>query len=504
MSGSLPAKRLTLRAQPAAAPPAAGSLYAEHVKIYPRAVQGRYRSLKWALLLVCLGLYYTMPWIRWDRGPGAPDQALLIDMTAPRAYFFNVEIWPQEVYFLTGLLVLGAIALFLVTALFGRLWCGYACPQTVWTDLFMLVERWIEGDRGARIRLDHEPLSLNKALRKTGKHAAWLLIALATGGAWALYFNDAPQFVVAFLSGIATATQYFFVGLFTTTTYVLAGWAREQVCIYMCPWPRFQAAMLDSQSLVVSYQAWRGEQRGMSKAGPPPAGKGDCIDCGQCVAVCPTGIDIRDGLQLECIGCGLCIDACNDIMTRLSRPDHLIRFDTEANLLARTDGGRVPWQPIRPRTLVYATALLLVSAIMLAGLLTRTTLEINVLRDRAPLFVTLSGGDIRNGYTLKILNKRREELDFLLSATGIPGLALQVQNAVPTAAGAPALLHAEPDTVATFRIFLTAPRSSLNAASLPVHLHLQEAGSGDSDQYDAVFIGPPITNPNATSREPGT
>ena len=404
------------------------SLYAEHVKVYPKAIKGKYRSLKWSVLIFCLSLYYLAPWLRWDRGPGAPDQAILIDMGAPRAYLFDIEIWPQEVYFITGLLVLGALGLFLVTSMFGRLWCGYACPQTVWTDLYMLVERWIEGDRGARIRLDKSPMSANKFLRKTVKHAVWLLIALATGGAWALYFDDAPSFLGKFFTGEASIPQYVSVGLLTATTYVLAGWAREQVCTYMCPWPRFQAAMLDDQSMVVTYERWRGEKRGPHKAGTSWEGRGDCIDCGQCVTVCPTGIDIRDGLQLECIGCGLCIDACNEIMTKVGRPQNLITFDTEARQRARAAGGRAKWKLVRPRTVIYAAVLCLVAALMLVGLLMRTTVEVNVLRDRAPLFVTLSDGSIRNGYTFKVLNKRREDVDFLLTLKGLPGGQLAVQD----------------------------------------------------------------------------
>src|SRR5690606_3240611 len=291
--------------------------------------------IKWAVLTFCLVIYYGLPWLRWDRGPGAPDQALLLDMSGPRGYFFNIEIWPQEVYYITGLLIVGALALFLATALFGRVWCGYACPQTVWTDLFMLVERWIEGDRNARMRLDRQPTSAAKVLRKSAKHAVWLLIAAATGGAWIMYFQDAPTVVREIFTGSASGATYFFFGLFTLTTYGLAGWAREQVCTYMCPWPRLQAAMQDEHSLIVTYQGWRGETRGKHKAGQSWEGRGDCIDCGACFHVCPTGIDIRNGPQLECIGCGLCIDACDDVMGKVGRPLRLIDFVSLENLQNR-------------------------------------------------------------------------------------------------------------------------------------------------------------------------
>ncbi len=275
-----------------AGPPERRSLFKTREKVYPKAVSGRFRRLKWAALLVLLGLYYVVPWIRWDRGPGAPDQAVLIDMAGRRAYFFSIEIWPQEVSYLTGLLVLGAVGLFLVTALFGRLWCGYACPQTVWTDLYMWVERLIEGDRAERIRRDRSGPSLGKAGRKLAKHAAWLLIALATGGAWIMYFNDAPTLLRDAARLELSAGVAFFIGLFTLSTYLLAGWAREQVCTYMCPWPRFQAAMLDEHSLVVTYEAWRGEGRGPVRKNEGwddrrARSGGDCIDCRACVHVSP-------------------------------------------------------------------------------------------------------------------------------------------------------------------------------------------------------------------------
>jgi cytochrome c oxidase accessory protein FixG len=299
-------------------------LYAGRVQVYPKRVSGLFRRLKWAALSVLLGIYYLVPWIRWDRGPNAPDQAVLIDLPSRRAYFFFIEIWPHEVYYFTGLLVLGAVGIFLATSLAGRVWCGYACPQTVWTDLYMWVERRVEGDRNTRIKLDKAPLSAHKALRKTLKHGIWLLIAVLTGGAWIMYFNDAPTVVPAVLTGQASMTVYFFVGLFTTTTYLLAGWAREQVCTFMCPWPRFQAAMFDEDTLIVTYQRWRGEPRSRHRKGLAGEGLGDCVDCNLCVAVCPTGIDIRDGQQLECLSCALCIDACNSVMEKVGLPRDLI------------------------------------------------------------------------------------------------------------------------------------------------------------------------------------
>ncbi len=472
---------------------AAQPLYSARIKVHPKAVSGTFRSLKWIVLGLCLAIYYGAPWLRWDRGPAAPGQAILIDMPGRKAYFFMIEIWPQEVYFLTGLLVLAAIILFLVTSLFGRLWCGYACPQTVWTDLFMLVERWIEGDRNARIKLDAAPNSVSKLAKRVAKHASWVLIAMATGGAWVLYFGDAPTVLPEIFTGSASFTQYFFIGLFTATTYTLAGLAREQVCTYMCPWPRFQSAMLDDQSYVVTYEGWRGEPRGKlakkTDGSDPWAGRGDCVDCNSCVATCPTGIDIRDGQQLECIGCGLCVDACNVVMDKVGRPRGLIRFDTLANQQARACGQSPTHHFIRPRTILYAAVLALVGSVMLAALLMRTTVELNVLRDRNPLYVTLVDGRIRNAYTVHILNKTHAQHRYVLHVEGVPDAVISTIEI--EGAGGSLELAAKPDAVASERIFVTAPLSGLkNAASTKVVFRLEETSDGGRARYESVFLAP--------------
>ncbi len=468
-----------------------GPLYANRVKVYPKRVRGTYRRIKWAVLILCLTVYYVAPWLRWDRGPVAPSQALLIDLPGRRAYFFGLEIWPQEVYYLTGLLILAAIGLFLVTSLFGRLWCGYACPQTVWTDLFMWVERLIEGDRNARMRLDQMPLSLGKAARKTFKHGVWLLIAAATGGAWILYFQDAPTALRAIFIGQASIESYFFVGLFTTTTYLLAGWAREQVCTYMCPWPRFQAAMLDESSLVVTYRKWRGEPRAKHKQGASWEGRGDCIDCGQCVAACPTGIDIRDGQQLECIGCGLCIDACDSVMDKVGRPRRLIAFATLASQNARGRGESAPYRLLRPRVVIYAAVLAAVAGVMSYALLSRATLGINVLHERTPLYTALSGGAVRNGYTVKIINKQHVTVVYALSLEGLPQVAI---TAVGVGAGGdaahPLALRVEPDSVATYRLYVTLPEWASKTAEQPVTFLLRSNATGELARHQSIFIGP--------------
>ncbi|UYN94614.1 MAG: cytochrome c oxidase accessory protein CcoG [Enhydrobacter sp.] len=458
-------------------------LYATRIKVYPRAVAGRWRTIKWSVLVLLLALYYLVPWLRWDRGPGAPDQAILIDLEGRRGWFFDVTIWPQEVYFVTGLLILGAVGLFLATSLFGRIWCGFACPQTVWTDLFMLVERLIEGDRNARVRLDRAPMSGGKIARKGLKHAAWLAIAAATGGAWVFYYVDAPSTVVKIFRGEASLEIYFFIGLLTATTYMLAGWAREQVCTYMCPWPRFQAAMLDEQSLLVTYEKWRGETRGKHKAGASWEGRGDCVDCTLCVAVCPMGIDIRDGQQLECIGCGLCVDACNQTMDKVGRPRGLIRWDTLARQQDRERRAAVgAWRALRPRTLLYGALLLIVTGAMLTAFLLRTDTELTVQRDRSPNFVRLSNGDIRNSYTVKVLNKTREERSLVLSLDGLAQASLaQVGDGAFT-------VH--PDSVGTFRILVTVPATAAPSGSRSIEFIVRDRQGRERAAHGAVFIGP--------------
>jgi cytochrome c oxidase accessory protein FixG len=479
----------------------AQSLYAARQKIYPKRVFGKVRSVKWAVLMLCLALYYVVPWLRWDRGPGLPDQAVLVDMTNARLFFFWIEIWPQEIYFLTGALILGAFALFAVSSLFGRLWCGFTCPQTVWTDLFMFVERWIQGDRNARMKLDQGPRNANWWTRKGLTHAVWVLIAAATGGAWIMYFNDAPTVTMEILTGQATVMVYFFFALFAGFTYLLAGWAREQVCTYMCPWPRFQAAMLDENSLVVSYRAWRGEPRGKLKE----EGHGDCVDCMACVNVCPTGIDIRDGQQLECIGCGLCIDACDDIMAKLGRPKGLVAFETLKNIAAseavtkpmspcaaRTEAGmgvrHVP-KFIRARTVIYAIVLAAVMAVMLGAWVLRQEVTLAVLRDRAPLFVTLSDGGIRNGYTLKIANKVREAGELTLVLESRAPLAMTIQEAEALGPNR-YRVTTRSDGITEWRALVTLPPGQPRRESTPVTFRLLDARGRTVVRTNSVFLGP--------------
>ncbi|HTR88281.1 MAG TPA: cytochrome c oxidase accessory protein CcoG [Reyranella sp.] len=466
------------------------SLYAARVRVYPHAISGTWRRVKWAALVLLLGLYYIVPWLRWPRGPGAPDQAILLDLDGRRGWIFDIVLWPQEVYFVTGFLILGAFGLFLATSLFGRVWCGFACPQTVWTDLFMMVERAIEGDRNERLRRDRGALSLDKAVRKVTKHAAWLAIAAATGGAWIFYYVDAPSTLVKIFRGQASMEVYFFIGLFTATTYLLAGWAREQVCTYMCPWPRFQSAMLDEHSVIVTYQDWRGEKRGKHKAGDSWEGRGDCVDCRLCVNVCPMGIDIRDGQQLECIGCGLCVDACNETMAKVERPLGLIRWDTLARQQRRSEGkpaGR--WRPVRARTVLYGLLLLVVAGAMLAAFLLRSDVELSAQRDRSPNFVRLSNGDIRNAYTVKISNKRQGELGVRLGVRGLDAARLAIADSGETGADRPEL-SVRSDAVGSYRVLITVPARAAQAATTPIAFFVLDRQGRELAAHASVFVGP--------------
>ncbi len=460
--------------------------YVARVPIYPKLVHGNFRLLKWAGLFAMLGIYYVLPWVRWERGANAPDQAVLVDLARERFYFFWIEIWPQEIYYVTGLLILASLFLFFVTALFGRVWCGYACPQTVWTDLFIMVERLIEGDRNERIRLDKSPWTAEKALKKSAKHAVWLLIAAATGGAWVLYFHDAPTLAANLFQGTADTTAYLFLGILTFTTYWLAGHMREQVCTYMCPWPRIQAALIDHETLMVTYRAYRGEPRGPHKKGQPWEGRGHCIDCNQCVAACPMGIDIRDGDQLECINCALCIDACNDVMKRVGLPKGLIGYDSLDNLQRRAAGGTVRFRFVRPRVVVYAAAIAAVAAVMLFGLTTRATIDLNVLRDRNPTFVRLSDGSIRNAYTVKVMNRVNARRTLALAIEGPRGFSAKIVGIED--ATLPTRIEVEGDRLRTLRVLLTVPGEALAEASLPVTFRMSDAASGETRSTDSVFL----------------
>ncbi len=451
-------------------------LYKSREPIYPKLAHGKFRKIKWALLFVTLGIYYVLPWIRWDRGPDSPNQAVLVDFTNGRFYFFNIEIWPDELYLLSGLLILSALVLFFVTSVFGRLWCGYSCPQTVWTDLFIAIERFVEGDRNKRMRLAQQKWNADKITKKIIKHSLWLLIAMATGGAWVLYFHDAPTILHHLFVGKAPATAYLFIGILTFTTYSLAGLMREQVCTYMCPWPRIQAAMTDSETFSIGYYFGRGEPRGKHKKNESWEGRGDCIDCKACVAVCPMGIDIREGDQLECINCGLCADACDDIMKKVGRPTGLIAYGAQYREGVKHDKRRLP-NLLRGRTIFYGLLIIIVSTLMLVSLTGRSSVEVNVERNRAPAYTILSDGSVRNAVSVSILNKHNQPTDYRLTVTGDE--ALQIQAVGHQFEGNQLLLTVDGGDLQRIRIFFTLPKqkwADIQARDLAVEVTNVETG----------------------------
>jgi cytochrome c oxidase accessory protein FixG len=492
-------------------------LYAARKKIYPKRAEGDFRRFKWIVMAITLGIYYLAPWIRWDRGPYAPDQAILLDLANRRFYFFFIEIWPQEFYFVAGLLVMAGLGLFLVTTAVGRAWCGYTCPQTVWVDLFLVVERAVEGDRNARIKLDSAPWTFDKIWKRTAKHAIWIIIGMLTGGAWVFYFANAPELAQDLVTFHAPSVAYFTIAILTATTYVFGGLMREQVCTYMCPWPRIQAAMLDENSLVVTYNDWRGEprSRGTKKAAAAHQAVGDCVDCNACVAVCPMGIDIRDGLQLECITCALCIDACNGVMDKLGRERGLIGYSTlsdyTSNMALATAGNMVPIDParvrdaggrfvaavrhfnwrviFRPRIILYAVLWSLVGIGMLIALGLRDRLQLDVLHDRNPQYVLESDGAIRNGYTVKILNMKAEPRAVTLSMRGMPGATISIAGESGSR-GAAFNADVEPDSVRTIKLYVTVPKGQLPDGTQDFTFHVDYRPTGETYDYRASFVAP--------------
>ena len=460
------------------------ALYKADEPIFPRRVSGFFRRLKWGIMAITLAIYYLTPWIRWDRGPNLPDQAVLVDLVGRRFYFFWIEIWPHEFYFVAGLLIMAGLGLFLFTSALGRVWCGYACPQTVWTDLFILVERWIEGDRNARIKLHHAPMSARKLRLRAGKYLVWALIGLATGGAWVFYFADAPTLLGQLFTFSAAPIAYASVAVLTATTFVFGGFMREQVCIYMCPWPRIQAAMMDEDTLTVAYRDWRGEPRGKKRQ----EGIGDCIDCNACVAVCPMGIDIRDGQQIGCITCALCIDACDDVMGRIGRDRGLIDYLALRDE-PRERAGNVPrpiWQHVlRRRTLLYAVLWTAMGAALIYALFIRAELEITVAPVRNPIFVTMSDGAIRNTYELRLRNKHPEDRLFRVAVHGDPAARLSLEGTPYDA------VTVDADGTIKIRAYVTAAANSSIAVAhaSDIRFWVEDLGSGDRVHADSTFNG---------------
>ncbi len=441
-------------------------------KVYPREIKGKYTSLSKLATIVLLGLFYGVPWLMWDG-----RQAFLFDLPARKFHLLGLTLWPQDFPYLALLLIIAALSLFFFTALAGRLWCGFACPQTVWTEAFIWMEQWTEGTRSQRMKLDKAPMSWNKLRRKGSKQILWITFSLWTGLTFVGYFTPIRPLVMDAATLSIAGWSLFWVLFYGFATYGNAGYMREQVCKYMCPYARFQSAMFDKDTLIISYDEQRGEPRGgrSRKAERGADGLGDCIDCQLCVQVCPTGIDIRNGLQYECIACAACVDACNSIMDKMNYPRGLVRYTTHNAVHGKQT------HIIRPRMLVYATLLMILIGGLAYSMVTRTPIILDVIRDRNALYREASGGMIEKTYTLKVINQRNEMRSYRLEVAGLDGLvAPDVPDPVIVEAGA----------VLSLPVRLQAPRDTAKGVTVIEFRITDLEEISDSIVEDSRFVGP--------------
>ncbi len=412
---------------PVAAEPELVSLYAAHEKIYPRSVKGVFTNWRWIMVWVTQIIFYGLPWIEWGQ-----RQAVLFDLGVRRFYIFGLVLYPQDFIYLTGMLIIAALSLFLFTAVAGRLWCGYACPQTVYTEIFLWIEKFMEGDRSARIRRDEGPMNAEKIGRKAGKHLIWLLFGLWTGFTFVGYFTPIQTMV----SQVSTLNfgpwETFWVIFYGFATYGNAGFMREQVCKHMCPYARFQSVMFDKDTLIVTYDTERGEPRGArsKKADPTKLNLGACVDCGLCVQVCPTGIDIRKGLQYECIGCGACADVCDTVMDKVGYARGLVKYSTENAMTNKWTQKQTLRHVFRPRILVYTSILMAIVIAIMVSLATRTPFKVDVVRDRGVMARVVEAGKTENVYRLQVMNATETAQRYRFSVSGLPGLVLTSEDLV--------------------------------------------------------------------------
>jgi cytochrome c oxidase accessory protein FixG len=465
------------RVIPIVALPEAQSLYEGQKKVYPRSVQGRFARWRWVFVALTQLVFYGLPWLEWGQ-----RQAVLFDVGARRFYLFGLVLYPQDFIYLTGLLVVSALSLFLFTAVAGRLWCGFACPQTVYTEIFLWIERKVEGDRTARLRLDGAPMTLEKLVKKWFKHLLWFSLAIWTGFTFVGYFSPVRELGMEFLQTRMGSWEVFWVFFYGLATYGNAGFLREQVCKYMCPYARFQGAMFDPDTLIVSYDALRGEPRGgrSRQADLRALALGSCVDCTLCVQVCPTGIDIRQGLQYECIGCAACVDVCDTVMDKMAYPRGLIRFTTQ-NATAAGWSTRQMWQRVlRTRVLLYGAALATVCAAVGWSLAERQPLKVDVVRDRGALSRIVAGGRVENVYRLQVMNATEQPQRYRIVATGVDGLTI-------VSGGEVDIGPAQSRWVA---VRLQAGPGSIGPGSHPIEFRVSDAASMSAVSEKSVFLAP--------------
>ncbi len=466
---------------PVAPPPGADarmvSLYEARQKIYPRSVSGFFNRWRWALVFLTQLLFYGLPWLEWGQ-----RQMVLFDLGARRFYIFNLVLYPQDFIYLTGILVVSALSLFLFTAVAGRLWCGYACPQTVYTEIFMWLEKRIEGERSARIRRDASPWSFDTLWRKVTKNLLWLAVALWTGFTFVGYFTPIRSLGGDLVAGNASSWQSFWVFFYALATFGAAGYMRELVCKHMCPYARFQSAMFDKDTLIVTYDAERGEPRGArsKKADLSTLNLGACIGCNLCVQVCPTGIDIRDGLQYECIGCGACADACDAVMDKVGYARGLVKYSTENALKNHWSRAQTLRHVLRPRVLGYSAVLLAIVTAMAVSLAMRTPFKVDVVRDRGALARIVQGGQIENVYRLQIMNATESGQRFRISADGLPGLAVASDSEV----------YVDATQSRWVAVRVQAPHEAAAPGSHAIQFHIKDQDSAASVAEKSVFLVP--------------
>ena len=458
-------------------------------RIYARSVKGWFNQWRWTLVAVTQLLFYGVPWVNWGG-----RQAVLFDLGARKFYIFGMVLWPQDVIYLTLLLIISALGLFLFTAIAGRLFCGYACPQTVYTEIFMWIERKVEGDRVARIRLDEEPLSARKLRLKATKHFLWIVVGLWTGFTFIGFFAPIRELGADILAFNLGAWQWFWLLFYSFATWGNAGFMREQVCKYMCPYARFQSVMVDRDTLIVTYDKIRGEPRGArsKKVDYKAKGLGECVDCSICVQVCPTGIDIRNGLQYMCIGCGACVDACNAVMEKLEYPPDLIRYTSERGMLERLTKRDIRKHLLRPRVLIYSTLMLVIVSVFFVSLLHRTTLRVDVIRDRGMLGREVAGGQIENVYKMQIINSSEDALVLSLTAEGIAGMQVQVADPLSSKIGQAAKpqdashIDVPPATNRMIAVVVRAPGGASEPGTYPIKFVARSTTADGNTQNEVV------------------